>query len=106
MPACCSPSGMPGGSGRKLIAEQAGAAFPGALVADFAGIAANATAKPIATMIVVCILLSPCRKALAYTPAGYPAGSRVNNDRNRLAPCGRVRLAEFDQGFHQVSRPH
>jgi hypothetical protein len=60
---------MPGGSGRKLIAEQAGAAFPGALVADFAGIAANATAKPIATMIVVCILLSPCRKALAYTLA-------------------------------------
>jgi hypothetical protein len=32
------------------------------LVADFAGIAANATAKPIATMIVVCIYSPPVAK--------------------------------------------
>jgi hypothetical protein len=46
---------MPGGSGRKLIAEQTGAAFPGALVADCAGKAAKASAQPIATMIVFSI---------------------------------------------------
>jgi hypothetical protein len=50
---------MFGGSGRKLIAEQAGAALPGALVAASAGKAAKASAKPIATMTVVCIVLFP-----------------------------------------------
>jgi hypothetical protein len=53
---------MPGGSGRKLIAEQAGAALPGALVADPAGNAVKASDKPIATMIVLCIVLSPVAK--------------------------------------------
>jgi hypothetical protein len=53
---------MPGGSGRKLIAEQAGAALPGAFVADSAGNAAKASAKPIAATIVVCIVLSPVAK--------------------------------------------
>jgi hypothetical protein len=49
---------MPAGSGRKLIAEQAGAALPGAFAAP-TGKAAKASAKPIPTMIVLCIVLSP-----------------------------------------------
>jgi hypothetical protein len=44
---------MPGGSGRKLIAEQAGAPLPGALVAATAGKPVKANAKPIATIIVL-----------------------------------------------------
>jgi hypothetical protein len=50
---------MPDGSGRKLIAEQVGAALPGALVAASAGETAKASAKPIAAMIVLCIVLFP-----------------------------------------------
>src|SRR5271165_1386431 len=69
---------MPAGSERKLIAEQAGAAFPGALVAASAGKPAKASAKPIATMIIVCIVLSPqSPKALGLYPGRFP-GSRVN----------------------------
>jgi hypothetical protein len=44
---------MPGGSGRKLIAEQVGAALPGALVAAAAVKPAKANAKPIPTMMVL-----------------------------------------------------
>jgi hypothetical protein len=58
---------MPGGSGRKLIAEQAGAALPGAFAAP-AGKAVKASAKPIPTVIALCIVLSPVEPRIGGRP--------------------------------------
>src|SRR5947208_11158735 len=69
MPAGCSPSDMPGGSGRKVIAAQAGGAFAGAFAAA-AGAAVRASATAIPTEIVPFIVLSSSRKNTEpYTPA-------------------------------------
>src|SRR6202040_497990 len=92
MPAWCSPSGMFGGSGKKLTAEQAGAALPGALVAASAGKAAKASAKPIATMIVVCIVLFPpvAKLSLILRQLTGKEESKVNGDGTGSSFSGRV----------------
>src|SRR5690348_18123905 len=111
MPACCSPSAVPDGSGRNVIAEHAGAAFPGALVAAPAETAVKASTKPIPTVVVACIVLSPCRKALSvilWQPRGEIELTAIDADRRNWvgsAFAARVRSAEGDQGFHQIGRP-
>src|SRR5437870_5124773 len=73
MPACCSPSGMPGGSGRKVIAAQDGGAFPGAFVAAVAVMATKTIVIPIATETMPrMVLSSPCQQCSAYTPTVRP----------------------------------
>src|SRR5271165_5356205 len=93
IPACCSPSAVPGGSGRKTIAEQAGAALPGALVAAAAERIAEASTNPIPTTSIVRILLfPPVAKLSAYTPASGPPESSVKkrglgSGRGEFEPC-------------------
>jgi hypothetical protein len=88
---------MFGGSGRKLIAEQAGAALPGALVAASAGKAAKASAKPSATMIVVCIVLPPVAKlSLILRQLTRKEESKVNADGTGSSFSGRVRSTQGD----------
>jgi hypothetical protein len=71
---------MPGGSGRKVIAAQAGAAFPGALVAAAAGKAATASAKQIPTVIELLIAGFPRLGEMLALYSGDPPLSRVNSD--------------------------
>jgi hypothetical protein len=60
MPACCSPSDMPEGSGRNLSAPQAGAAFwAGDLVAASAVEVARLSAKLVTTANILLIITSP-----------------------------------------------
>jgi hypothetical protein len=66
---------MPDGSGRKLIAEQAGAALPGALVAASAEKTVKASAKPIAAIIVVCIVPFPLPQS-SRLYSGSPYGRK------------------------------
>jgi hypothetical protein len=87
---------MPGGSGRKLIAEHAGAAFPGALVAGSAGNAAKASDKPIAATIVVCIVLSPVAKLSLILRQAARQEVELTKIETGSRLSGRVRSAEFD----------
>jgi hypothetical protein len=64
---------MLGGSGRKVIAAQVGAAFPAALVAAPAGKTAMASAKQIPTvteLLIAAFLVS--EKRSLYTPVIRP----------------------------------
>src|SRR6516165_4831457 len=81
MPASCSPSDMPGGSGRKVIAAQAGGAFRGALVAAGAESAVKANAKPIPIAILPFIAGFPRPKETLAIYPGDPPASRVNEGR-------------------------
>src|SRR5215471_1393341 len=74
MPACCSPSVMPDGSGRKVIAAHAGGAFwVAALVAASAGERTKPRAKPIPTVSALLIVNSSYREATAYSPGNGSA---------------------------------
>ena len=80
-----------------MIAEQSGAALPGALVAASAGKAATASAKPIATMIVVCIVLfPPVAKPLLIRQQAAPQEVELTVIATGLDPKRQSGLAEFD----------
>src|SRR6516162_4310191 len=89
MPACCSPSVMPGGSDRNAIAEQAGGAFwVGGLAGAAPANAGRLRAKPIPTASVLLIVNSSSRQWPVYSPARCPAVELIHARRRNCHADG------------------